>query len=374
VVGAWPNAAAAGAAPNPYGDRVYVATANVENLLEPHRQNEPRPGKRDAICKGDWRDLVYFMRGIYIPDVFMVQQLSPVTPRGGGQSQVERFRGFLEQQTGQRYRYVISEENPREFTNAPCSPHKKHQANAIFFRTPRFERVASKKTWVSKVWRDGACKPNNGAQTISRTTNVYTRLRDNTANGQHLTVQSIHWPSGNDDGGRDGWPKTESECVTQNASTAMAKAKSFSSSDLQIFAGDTNARDWHVDRNYDYPDNAWKWWRKLRFEFSDAIDRQCISEGNYVGCRDRQGTTETDEGFRRRDYIWARRNSSPAGVLGAATPEVRFCRQRSQEPDRIGGPKHAVFRASGGTGRHRLLTPCRRYRRCGRSASRCWLA
>ena len=94
---------------------------NVENLETP-----------TEYCKGDWQDLVYFMKlQKYAPDLFLVQQVS-------GRAQLNELTEFMTRNLPGRYKGVIARRKPQPF-DSPCNAPKARQTNAIVFRVGRFD-------------------------------------------------------------------------------------------------------------------------------------------------------------------------------------------------------------------------------------------
>src|SRR4051812_24568924 len=81
---------------------IQVYDGNVENLETPAE-----------FCKGDWQDLVYFMKvRRYAPDLFIVQQIS-------GRRQLDELIGFMNRNLPGSFKGVIARRDPRPF-DSPC--------------------------------------------------------------------------------------------------------------------------------------------------------------------------------------------------------------------------------------------------------------
>src|SRR5262245_25159433 len=96
---------------NPSFIKVY--DGNVENLETP-----------TEFCKGDWQDLVYYMKTARLsPDLFIVQQVS-------GRGQLNDLVTFMNRNLPGKFKGVIARKDPRPF-NSPCHAPKARQTNAI---------------------------------------------------------------------------------------------------------------------------------------------------------------------------------------------------------------------------------------------------
>ena len=146
---------------------------NVENLETP-----------TEFCKGDWQDLVYFMKlQKYAPDLFLVQQVS-------GRAQLNKLTEFMSRNLPGRYKGVIARRKPQPF-DSPCKAPKARQTNAIVFRVRRFAVQPDSKLAFRSTRRVGnGCVP----ETLDRSENVLVRLTDK-INGQTVVAGSIHWPT-----------------------------------------------------------------------------------------------------------------------------------------------------------------------------------
>ena len=182
---------------------------NVENLETP-----------TEYCKGDWQDLVYFMKvQKYAPDLFLVQQVS-------GRAQLNQLTEFMTRNLPGTYKGVIARSNPRPF-DSPCKGPKDHQTNAIVFRVGRFAVQPGSKVAFRSTRRVGkGCGP----ETLDRSENVLVRLTDK-INGQTVVAGSIHWPTVNRDG---------HACANNNARQAARRMAAAGRAGLRILGGDAN--------------------------------------------------------------------------------------------------------------------------------------
>ena len=182
---------------------------NVENLETP-----------TEYCKGDWQDLVYFMKlQKYAPDLFLVQQVS-------GRAQLNELTEFMTRNLPGRYKGVIARRNPQPF-DSPCEAPKARQTNAIVFRVERFDVQPDSKLAFRSTRRVGNdCVPD----TLDRSENVLVRLTDKT-NGQTVVAGSIHWPTG-----ARGGPA----CANNNARQAAKRMAAAGPAGLRILGGDAN--------------------------------------------------------------------------------------------------------------------------------------
>lgn len=254
----------------PRRDYIQVYANNVENLKTV-----------DAVCPGDWQDLVFAMkRTDPAPDIFLVQQIS-------NRTELNRLVRTMEAKLGHHYTGRIAIADPPN-QPARCEGEKKQQTTAIVFDADRF-RVLKADTWRADRKTARGCE--NTTQT--RATALRLKLRDTLA-GKDLTVASTHWPTNNSGG---------HPCAAENAREAAAKVSGWGGS-LMIWGGDANITAGNA--------GDWKgWYRQTngdlggRAGYRDAMFHHC---GRQAECL---RSNWTIGGSNRIDYLWAR---TPGGM------------------------------------------------------------
>lgn len=258
---------------------VQVYDNNVENL--------PTVG---LACPGDWQDLVYYLeRAPLKPDIFTIQQISD-------RAQLNSYLDRLSDDLGENYAGVIADATPKRM-NSPCGAPKRHQTNAVIFRTARFtNRGLGSRTWQAQSDESGSCANNDQARTKA----VKVRLHDKIAN-KDLTVASVHWPTA-----ASGGPP----CAVSNArETAAEMTEDGYGGRLLIAGGDLNITDLGGG-------TFRTWYRDLN---GDLGGRYGYRDAGYAGCSGSKACLAgnwTAGGDRRIDFVFARR---PAGGLPGVT-------------------------------------------------------
>lgn len=311
-VGATSAAAAAEPRESAAAAPIRVYNANVENLPTPSE------GPPDT-CRGDWRDLFYYMKLRGKPDIMIVQQLSH-------KDQLARVLEEMSDQYGEAYEGVLAENDPKASETGTCPDWKKQQTNGVIWRKARFS--ANDRTWVrpenrwQAQWYDGGACVNNGQSSNSRTKGVKASLRDKVT-GKTVTAASFHWPTlGSGKGGRCGVSnvKEMSNELTEDG---------FGGADLYITGGDSNNDDWCGETLKKYDGCAdlgtWtEWYRGLAngemggdLNFRDAAYVECGSPSGHTCLVEKKTLRGTG---RRIDFLFARRSGSDmAGMTDPAT-------------------------------------------------------
>jgi hypothetical protein len=264
---------AAGAVANQDPAFLQVYDNNIENLETPAE-----------FCKGDWQDLVHFMKlQKYAPDLFLVQQVS-------GRAQLNELTDFMSRNLPGRYRGVIARRSPQPF-NSPCKAPKARQTNAIVFRVGRFSvQPGSKLAFRSKRRVGNRCVP----EKLDRSENVLVKLTDKT-NGQTVVAGSIHWPTG-----ARGGPA----CANNNARQAARRMAAAGPAGLRIFGGDANITP-----------GPWKQLITGPFGYGDAC-------GGDSGCPAENWTVPG--GQRRIDFLFSRHEPANAAAVVTDFKTVTF--------------------------------------------------
>ena len=272
---------------------------NVENLETPSERR----------CKGDWQDLVYFMkRQKYAPDLFLVQQVS-------GRAQLNELTGFMTRNLPGRYKGVIARRNPQPF-NSPCKAPKARQTNAIVFRVGRFDVQPESKVAFRSTRRVGnGCVPD----TRDRSENVLVRLTDKT-NGQTVVAGSIHWPT------------RAPACASHNARQAAKRMAAGDPAGLRILGGDANITPGPWTRIITGP-----------FGFGDAC-------GGNAGCPAENWTVPGPDRPRRIDFLFSRHEPANAAAVVTDFKTVTFAAANAAAQQVPGGDNPAEYSD------HRALT------------------
>ena len=238
---------------------------NVENLETPAE-----------YCKGDWQDLVYFMKlQKYAPDLFLVQQVS-------GRAQLDELTNFMSRNLPGRYEGVFARRNPQPFKSR-CGAPKARQTNAIVFRVGRFAVQPGSKLAFRSTHRVGNhCVPAK----LDRSENVLVRLTDKT-NGQTVVAGSIHWPT------------RAPACTKHNARQAAKLMAAAGPAGLRIFGGDAN-----------FTPGPWTRLITGPFRYGDAC-------GGNAGCPAQNWTVPGPDRPRRIDFLFSRHE--PANEAAAVT-------------------------------------------------------
>ena len=265
---------------------------NVENLETP-----------TEYCKGDWQDLVYFMKlQKYAPDLFLVQQVS-------GRAQLNQLTEFMSRNLPGTYKGVIARRNPRPF-DSPCNPPKDHQTNAIVFRVGRFAVQPDSKLAFRSTRRVGnGCVPD----TLDRSENVLVRLTDK-INGQTVVAGSIHWPTVNRDG---------HACAKNNARQAAKRMAAAGPAGLRIFGGDANITP-----------GPWKQIITGPFGYGDAC-------GGNPDCPAQNWTVPG--GHRRIDFLFSRHEPANAAAVVTDFKTVTFEAANAAAQQVTGGDDPAEY-------------------------------
>ncbi|HMR06958.1 MAG TPA: hypothetical protein PKA88_14335 [Polyangiaceae bacterium] len=254
-------------------DFLQVYVNNVENLETPADQ-----------CKGDWKDLYYYMKLQPSPDLFLVQQIS-------GKAQLDLLVKYMTDNLPGVFEGIIAEASPKKM-NSPCGPAKDYQTNAIIYRPARLKPMGNKATWQVQSFYSGSCKTNFQSRTIT----VMQKFRDTIAN-RDVSVASMHWATFQGTG-------ADPACAEHNVAQLSKKLESAGfGGDLMIWGGDAN----ESDRN---SSNGYKDWYRAangdlggKLGFRDAIFAHCeATSGPIKACLDDNKT-----GKARIDYLFAKR-------------------------------------------------------------------
>ncbi|WP_328988598.1 hypothetical protein OG394_20455 [Kribbella sp. NBC_01245] len=274
--------APAAVAEAPRREYVQVYANNVENLKTV-----------DAVCPGDWQDLIFAMkRTDPAPDIFLVQQIS-------NRAELTRLLSAMEAKLGRKYTGRIAIADP-PIQPARCDGEKKQQTTAIIFNADRF-RVLKADTWRADRQTASGCE--NTGQT--RATALRLKLRDTLA-GKDLTVASTHWPTKNSGG---------HPCAAENAREAAAKVSGWGGA-LMIWGGDANITAGNP--------GDWKaWYRQTngdlggRAGYRDAMYHHCgkVTAPRQECLRDNW----TIGGSNRIDYLWARKPGGMPAITAVHT-------------------------------------------------------
>ncbi|WP_255945698.1 hypothetical protein [Streptomyces odontomachi] len=300
AAGAAPHAAPVEAVPNTDPGFLQVYDANVENL----------PTSTET-CKGDWHDLMYYMRlQRYRPDIYLVQQLS-------GQDQLDLLLSRMEEHFGEKFEGVVAEANPKE-GGGTCGPEKDYQTNAVIWRADRLELTLSQSPdnrWQAQYAPD----PDQPAYcvngTASRTKGVKALLHDRIAD-KDVTAASFHWPTQTNGGGT-------AACAVSNAGELSNELTEdgYGVADLFVAGGDTNRgasthngqddwTDWYAATNADVGG---------AHGFRDAVYQGC---GGDAVCAGENWSIQSDSGPRRIDFLFAREpGGTPADTSDTVVPD-----------------------------------------------------
>jgi hypothetical protein len=189
---------------------VVAYTINYENLMTPSES-----------CKGEYQDLIYWMRDqTYVPDFIIVQQVS-------GQTQADALASTISGALFATYKAIVAVSSPSSM-NSNCPGEKDYQTNAILYRGA-FTPSGSKVAFQTYQTVSGSEVLNTQDRTIS----VVQKFIDS-RNGKTVSVASTHWVS-------------ESSGGTPNSALRSMKEVrnrlSTSAGSLQIWGGDTNMSD-----------------------------------------------------------------------------------------------------------------------------------
>jgi hypothetical protein len=254
---------------------VQVLDSNIENLELP-----------TEFCRGDWTDLIYYMRDMRPqPDIFLVQQIS-------NRAQLDVLLRAMNRSLRSHYEGIIADPSPRPM-NSPCRAAKDYQTNAIIYRSDRFEPIGERRTWQPYARIDGACSRSG----LSRTLYIMHTFRDRVAQ-RDVTAVSLHWSTNN--GGDD------SGCTERNAEDLdRAIRLGGYEADLVIVGGDANEPDGTG------PDSLRPWYRMMNGDhgtvglgFRDPIYARCERSDAFGSCLANQWTIGEE---RRIDFLFARR-------------------------------------------------------------------
>lgn len=267
-------------------DFVQVYVNNVEN----------RPKATWSACRGDHKDLIYYMKSReYSPDLFIVQQVANA-------GQLANLTDFMTEKLDGVYTGIIAIANPRVDIPNKCGGHKKTQTNAVIYRIGRFDDMGVKHIWQSHADRDDnkTCGPDE-LNDQDRTRNLAVRLWDEWAS-RPVTVASIHWPSY----ARRGWP-----CAEQNVEDMEGQLTQYLGSNSRIVGGDFNiahgegGQGWYEQMNRDLGGT---------YGYEDAIYNDCQERSGPVeGCLSDNWTFNPDNNPPRRiDFLFARGPAWPS--------------------------------------------------------------
>lgn len=255
----------ADAGPNTNPAYLQVYDANVENL--------PTSDEDDPeTCRGDWHDLMYFMRLQSLkPDVYLVQQLN-------NRAQLDLLLTRMEEHFGEEYEGVLAENDPEPSTgHGECENYKIRQTNAVIWRADRLELVMSAapdNRWQAQAYLpppsspDGARSCRNNDQ--ARTKGVKALLHDKIS-GKEVTAASFHW-------------RTHTyghQCVMSNATELSSELTEdgYGGADLFLAGGDSNNGD-----SSRFGEAAWTpWYEAINGDLGGAHE---FRDAAYAGCLD----------------------------------------------------------------------------------------
>ena len=265
---------------------------NVENLETP----------TEKYCKGDWQDLVYFMKlQKYAPDLFLVQQVS-------GRAQLDQLVEFMTRNLPGRYEGVIARGKPQPF-DSPCHGPKARQTNAIVFRVKRFDvHPDSKRAFRSTRRVGNDCV----TDTRDRSENVLVRLTDKT-NGQTVVAGSIHWPT------------RAPACAKTNARQAAKRMAAADSAGLRILGGDANITP-----------GPWRQIITGPFGYGDAC-------GENAGCPAQNWTVPGPDRPRRIDFLFSRHEPANEAAVVTDFKTVTFEAANAAAQQVTGGDHPAEY-------------------------------
>ncbi len=264
---------------------------NVENLETPAE-----------YCKGDWQDLVYFMkRQQYAPDLFLVQQVS-------GRAQLDQLLAFMTRNLPGRYEGVIARRAPRPF-KSPCKAPKARQTNAIVYRVGRFDVQPDSKLAFRSTRRVGnRCVPDK----LDRTENVLVRLTDK-INGQTVVAGSMHWPT------------RAPACANDNARRVAKRMAAAGPAGLRIFGGDAN-----------FTPGPWTQRITGPFGYGDAC-------GGPAGCPAQNWTVPGPDRPRRIDFLFSRHEPANAAAVVTDFKTITFEAANAAAQQVTGGDNPAHY-------------------------------
>ncbi|MDJ1133171.1 hypothetical protein [Streptomyces iconiensis] len=281
--------------PNNNPGFLQVYDANVENF----------PTSTEK-CKGDWEDLLFYMRSRrYKPDVYTVQQV-------GGRRQLDVLLKKMRKHFGETYAGVVAQPAPAPGGGA-CGKEKSRQTNAVIWRTSRLSlklSAPSRNIWQVRRQLRKQCVNNSQARTVS----VKALLRDRVT-GKNVTAASFHWPSR-----RSG---ASGKCAVVNAAELSREITEdgYGRAQLYLAGGDTN---WSTHRK-NSPGTWTAWYRRANgalggaHRFRDPVYAGCAAGGGSVAKCLAQKWTFTDGRKRRIDVLLAR---TPKGTPPPTTSDA----------------------------------------------------
>jgi hypothetical protein len=292
-----PSASAEEAGANTDPGFLQVYDANVENL----------PVSSGEVCKGDWHDLMYYMRTQPLkPDLYLVQQLS-------NKSQLNTLLTRMEEHFGESFSGVLAENNPEPLDpdDGECRTDKYLQTNAVIWRDARLSLKLSASP--DNRWQAQREDPNTGKcvnNNQSRTKGVKALLRDKVS-GKDVTAASFHWRTYT-------WGH---KCTESNAGELSneLKADGYGGADLFVAGGDTNNASNSTHGSADWT----PWYRKINgdlggtYGFRDAAFAGCSGS---PACLKPKWTLDKDPSDsesqpRRIDFLLARKAGGAKPVI-----------------------------------------------------------
>ena len=134
---------AAGAAGKPWPGssppRHYATVNKSPAYLQVDDDNVENLETANERCRGDWKDLVYYMKVQHrAPDLFLVQQVS-------NKAQLNKLVATMSRKLAGTYAGIIAKRHPRPM-HSPCGAAKAYQTNAVVYRKGRFDYVEGSKS------------------------------------------------------------------------------------------------------------------------------------------------------------------------------------------------------------------------------------